>query len=186
MSAHYMHALEIEASLDDKSLSDMERQEYIEALKAQKEVVEQLKSILSFLKESVALKDKEITELTSKVGELTRALSDAMDRINYLSRQLYGKSTQSNRHKVGDKEGSSRQEEENDYDGSDNGATKASNKKAGKPKSGKQDGATSSTEEKKSSSLDTPLDGTKVSSEYLNSPRGKRGKYTLMDAANVV
>ena len=178
MESHYLHALDIEDSQREGSLSDMERQDYIDIIKALREEREQLREMISSLQDTIrslnqqltrheeidAAKDKRIAELNEKIDKLTIALTSTTERLNIMLDEKYNKKSKSNRHDNNKPAKKSREQEKEEDDGT--------NINSGS-------GASSPTDEES-------LDKTKVSSENLDGKRGPRGKYTTMDAAKVV
>ena len=178
MESHYLHALDIEDSQREGSLSDMERQDYIDIIKTLREEREQLREMISSLQDTIkslnqqmarrdevdAAKDKRIAELNEKIDKLTLALTSTTERLNIMLDEKYNKKSKSNRHDNNKPAKKSREQEKEEDDGT--------NINSGS-------GASSPTSEES-------LDKTKVSSENLEGKRGPRGKYTTMDAAKVV
>ena len=178
MESHYLHALDIEDSQREGSLSDMERQDYIDIIKTLREEREQLREMISSLQDTIkslnqqltrheeidAAKDKRIAELNEKIDKLTIALTSTTERLNIMLDEKYNKKSKSNRHDNNKPAKKSREQEKDEDDGT--------NINSGS-------GASSPTSEES-------LDKTKVSSENLDGKRGPRGKYTTMDAAKVV
>ena len=178
MESHYLHALDIEDSQREGSLSDMERQDYIDIIKALREERVQLREMISSLQDTIkslnqqltrheeidATKDKRIAELNEKIDKLTIALTSTTERLNIMLDEKYNKKSKSNRHDNNKPAKKSREQEKEEDDGT--------NINSGS-------GASGPTSEES-------LDKTKVSSENLDGKRGPRGKYTTMDAAKVV
>ena len=178
MESHYLHALDIEDSQREGSLSDMERQDYIDIIKALREERVQLREMISSLQDTIkslnqqltrheeidAAKDKRIAELNEKIDKLTKALTSTTERLNIMLDEKYNKKSKSNRHDNNKPAKKSREQEKEEDDGT--------NINSGS-------GASGPTSEES-------LDKTKVSSENLDGKRGPRGKYTTMDAAKVV
>ena len=178
MESHYLHALDIEDSQREGSLSDMERQDYIDIIKALREERVQLREMISSLQDTIkslnqqltrheeidAAKDKRIAELNEKIDKLTIALTSTTERLNIMLDEKYNKKSKSNRHDNNKPAKKSREQEKEEDDGTNINSGSA---------------ASSPTSEES-------LDKTKVSSENLDGKRGPRGKYTTMDAAKVV
>ena len=178
MESHYLHALDIEDSQREGSLSDMESQDYIDIIKALREEREQLREMISSLQDTIgsrnrqmarrdevdAAKDKRIAEQNEKIDKLTIALTSTTERLNVMLDEKYNKKSKSNRHDNNKPAKKSREQEKEEDDGT--------NINSGS-------GASGPTSEES-------LDKTKVSSENLDGKRGPRGKYTTMDAAKVV
>ena len=178
MESHYLHALDIEDSQREGSLSDMERQDYIDIIKALRDERVQLREMISSLQDTIkslnqqmtrrdevdAAKDKRIAEQNEKIDKLTIALTSTTERLNVMLDEKYNKKSKSNHHDNNKPAKKSREQEKEEDDGT--------NINSGS-------GASSPTSEES-------LDKTKVSSENLDGKRGPRGKYTTMDAAKVV
>ena len=178
MESHYLHALDIEDSQREGSLSDMERQDYIDIIKALRDERVQLREMISSLQDTIkslnqqmtrrdevdAVKDKRIAEQNEKIDKLTIALTSTTERLNVMLDEKYNKKSKSNRHDNNKPAKKSREQEKEEDDGTNINSGSA---------------ASSPTSEES-------LDKTKVSSENLDGKRGPRGKYTTMDAAKVV
>lgn len=178
MESHYLHALDIEDSQREGFLSDMERQDYIDIIKALREERVQLREMISSLQDTIkslnqqmarrdevdAAKDKRIAEQNEKIDKLTIALTSTTERLNVMLDEKYNKKSKSNRHDNNKPSKKSREQEKEEDDGTNINSGSA---------------ASSPTSEES-------LDKTKVSSENLDGKRGPRGKYTTMDAAKVV
>ena len=178
MESHYLHALDIEDSQREGSLSDMERQEYIGIIKTLREERVQLREMISSLQDTIkslnqqmarrdeidAAKDKRIAEQNEKIDKLTIALTSTTERLNVMLDEKYNKKSKSNRHDNNKPAKKSREQEKEEDDGTNINSGSA----ASIPTS------------------EESLDKTKVSSENLDGKRGPRGKYTTMDAAKVV
>lgn len=178
MESHYLHALDIEDSQREGSLSDMERQDYIDIIKALRDERVQLHDMISSLQDTIkslnqqmarheeidAAKDKRIAEQNEKIDKLTIALTSTTERLNVMLDEKYNKKSKSNRHDNNKPAKKSREQEKEEDDGTNINSGSA---------------ASSPTSEES-------LDKTKVSSENLDGKRGPRGKYTTMDAAKVV
>ena len=174
----HLHALDIEDSQREGSLSNMKRQDYIDIIKALREERVQLREMISSLQDTIkslnqqltrheeidAAKDKRIAELNEKIDKLTIALTSTTERLNIMLDEKYNKKSKSNRHDNNKPAKKSREQEKEEDDGT--------NINSGS-------GASSPTSEES-------LNKTKVSSENLDGKRGPRGKYTTMDAAKVV
>ena len=157
---------------------DMERQDYIDIIKALRDERVQLREMISSLQDTIkslnqqltrheeidAAKDKRIAELNEKIDKLTIALTSTTERLNIMLDEKYNKKSKSNRHDNNKPAKKSREQEKEEDDGT--------NINSGS-------GASGPTSEES-------LDKTKVSSENLDGKRGPRGKYTTMDAAKVV
>lgn len=163
MESHYLESLERESS---PSLSDMERQDYIDQINDLRAANKRLLDMIDTLKQtldSVAASNKRNEELVAKLTgqvvqlqKMTRSLEDKNQRHN---KHAFGKSSLKKNKRV--EERKSREEEKEDYDGNhDNGAHAS--------------GGTNS-----------QIDQTKVKSEYLDGERAKRENYTKMNSAKV-
>lgn len=166
MESHYLHALDIEDSQREGSLSDMERQDYIDIIKALREERVQLREMISSLQDTIkslnqqltrheeidAAKDKRIAELNEKIDKLTLALTSTTERLNIMLDEKYNKKSKSNRHDNNKPAKKSREQEKEEDDGT--------NINSGS-------GASGPTSEES-------LDKTKVSSENLDGKRGPR------------
>ena len=169
--------MDIEDSQREGSLSDMERQDYIDIIKTLREEREQLREMISSLQDTIkslnqqmarrdevdAAKDKRIAEQNEKIDKLTLALTSTTERLNVMLDEKYNKKSKSNRHDNKPAKKSREQEKEED-DGTDINSGSAASSPTG----------------------EESLDKTKVSSENLDGKRGACGKYTTMDAAKVV
>lgn len=178
MESHYLHALDIEDSQREGSLSDMERQDYIDIIKALREERVQLREMISSLQDTIrslnqqmarhnevdAAKDKRIAEQNEKIDKLTIALTSTTERLNIMLDEKYNKKSKSNRHDNNKPAKKSREQEKEEDDGTNINSGSAASSPAS----------------------EESLDKTKVSSENLDGKRGARGKYTTMDAAKVV
>lgn len=148
------------------SLSDMERQDYIDIIKALREERVQLREMISSLQDTIkslnqqmarrdevdAAKDKRIAELNEKIDKLTLALTSTTERLNVMLDEKYNKKSKSNRHDNNKPAKKSREQEKEEDDGT--------NINSGS-------GASGPTSEES-------LDKTKVSSENLDGKRGPR------------
>ena len=178
MESHYLHALDIEDSQREGSLSDMERQDYIDIIKALRDERVQLREMISSLQDTIkslnqqmtrrdevdAAKDKRIAEQNEKIDKLTIALTSTTERLNVMLDEKYNKKSKSNRHDNNKPAKKSREQEKEEDDGTNINSGSAASSPTG----------------------EESLDKTKVSSENLEGKRGPRGKYTTMDAAKVV
>ncbi len=178
MESHFLHALDIEDSQSESSLSDMDRQDYIDMIKSLKEGNDQLRDMVSSLQDTIkslnrklahqdeadSAKDRRIAEQDQKIKELTIALTSVTERLNIILDEKFNKKSKSNRHDNNKPAKKSREQEKEEDDGTDINSVSAASSPAG----------------------DDSLDKTKVSSENLDGKRGPRGKYTTMDAAMVV
>ena len=90
----------------------MERQDYIDIIKALREERVQLREMISSLQDTIkslnqqltrheeidAAKDKRIAELNEKIDKLTIALTSTTERLNVMLDEKYNKKSKSNRH----------------------------------------------------------------------------------------
>ena len=131
MESHYLHALDIEDSQREGSLSDMERQDYIDIIKTLREEREQLREMISSLQDTIkslnqqmarrdeidAAKDKRIAEQNEKIDKLTIALTSTTERLNVMLDEKYNKKSKSNRHDNNKPAKKSREQEKEEDDG---------------------------------------------------------------------
>mgnify|MGYP003481001477 FL=1 len=131
MESHYLHALDIEDSQREGSLSDMERQDYIDIIKALREERVQLREMISSLQDTIkslnqqmtrrdevdAAKDKRIAEQNEKIDKLTIALTSTTERLNIMLDEKYNKKSKSNRHDNNKSAKKSREQEKEEDDG---------------------------------------------------------------------
>ena len=163
MESHYLESLERESS---PSLSDMERQDYIDQINDLKATVKRLLYIIDTLKQtldSVRASNKRneelVVKLTAQVEQLQKMIKNLEDKNRRHNKHTFGKSSLKKNKRADEKE--SREEEKEEYDGNhDRGVQASANK-------------------------DEQLDQTKVKSEHLDGERAKRGNYTKMNAARV-
>ena len=163
MESHYLESLERESS---PSLSDMERQDYIDQINDLKATVKRLLDMIDTLKQtldSVTASNRRneelVVKLTAQIGQLQMMVKNLEDKNRRHSKHTFGKSSlKKNKRAEAEK---SREEEKEDYDGNhDEGAQSSANKYE-------------------------HIDQTKVKSEHLDGERAKRENYTKMNAAKV-
>ena len=163
MESHYLESLERESS---SSLSDMERQEYIDRIKSQQETIDRQTDMIKTLQltlESVSSSNKRnenlIRNLTAQIEQLQKMIKDLQDKNQRHNKHTFGKSSLKKNKRTEEKQ--SREQDKEDYDGShDNGS--------------QLPGTT-----------DNQIDQSKVKSEHLDGERAKRENYTKMNAAKV-
>lgn len=112
-------------------MSDMERQDYIDIIKALREERVQLREMISSLQDTIkslnqqmarrdeidAAKDKRIAELNEKIDKLTLALTSTTERLNVMLDEKYNKKSMSNRHDNNKPSKKSREQEKEEDDG---------------------------------------------------------------------
>ena len=163
MGSHYLESLE---KTPRPSLSDMERQDYIDQIHERDATISRLMDMIKRLQgtlDSVTASNRRnegmVEALTKLVEELRAEIRDLKDRNNRHNKHSFGKSSLK-KNKRAD-ETPSHEEEKSDYDGNHERPASCS------AASGEH------------------LDRTKVKSERLDGKRGPRGPYTKMDAAKV-
>lgn len=142
---------------------DMERQDYIDIIKALRDERVQLREMISSLQDTIkslnqqmtrrdevdAAKDKRIAEQNEKIDKLTIALTSTTERLNIMLDEKYNKKSKSNRHDNNKLAKKSREQEKEEDDGTNINSGSA----ASRPTS------------------EESLDKTKVSSENLDGKR---------------
>lgn len=163
MESHYLESLERESS---PSLSDMERQDYIDQINELRasnrrllEMINTLKQTLDTVSASSRRNEELVKRQTEQIEQLQKMIRDLQDRNKRHNKETFGKRSLKKNKRAEEKRG--REEEKEDYDGSH---------------------GDSAQEPKPSHSQ---LDQTKVKSEHLDGERAKREPYTMMDAARV-
>ena len=164
MESHYLESLERETS---PSLSDMERQDYIDQINDLKAANKRLLDMIDILKQtldSVTASNKRneelVIKLTAQIDQLQKMIKNLEDKNQRHNKHTFGKSSLKKNKRAEEKQ--SREEEKEDYDGNhDNGAQASEN-------------------------TDNQIDQTKVKSEHLDGERAKRENYTKMNAAKVI
>lgn len=170
MESHYLESLERETP---PSLSDMERQDYIdrinelkasnEDLKASNrrllEMIETLKQTLDTVSASSHRNEELVKKQTEQIEQLQKMIRDLQDRNNRHNKNTFGKRSLKKNKRAEEKQ--SREEEKEDYDGNH------------------EDSAQSV------QPSESQIDQTKVKSEHLDGERAKRENYTKMNAAKV-
>lgn len=163
MESHYLESLERESS---PSLSDMERQDYIDQINDLKATIERLLGMIDTLKQALDTvsasnrrNEELVVRLTAQTEQLQKLVKNLEDRNSRHNKHTFGKSSLKKNKRV--EENPSREQEKEDYDGSheDNGQSPS-------PSNGQ-------------------MDKTKVKSEHLDGERAKRENYTKMNAAKV-
>jgi hypothetical protein len=167
----------------DKPLSDMERKDFEDQIALLKETIRQnqefINRLMDQLKEQgqktekaehkVETLEHRIEELLDEIRQLNKRIKDLMDRDKRHNKMSMGKKSFKKHNRVESEK--SRQEEKDDYDNSDakkqdNPDEKASSEGEPENKEGQ-------------------IDKTKVTSEFLDQKRSERGKYNIMEAAEV-
>ena len=164
MESHYLESLERESS---PSLSDMERQDYIDQINDLKAANKRLLDMIDILKQtldSVTASNKRneelVIKLTAQIDQLQKMIKNLEDKNQRHNKHTFGKSSLKKNKRAEEKQ--SREEEKEDYDGNhDNGAQASEN-------------------------TDNQIDQTKVKSEHLDGERAKRENYTKMNAAKML
>ena len=163
MESHYLESLERESS---PSLSDMERQDYIDQIndlrsanKRLLDMVDTLKQTLDTVSASNRRNEELVKKLTDQVELLQKMIKNLEDRNNRHNKHAFGKSSLKKDKRTESK--GCRGEEKVDYDG-------------------KHDA--SNDDERHD---EEQIDQTKVKSEHLDGDRAKRENYTKMNAAKV-
>ena len=163
MESHYLESLERESS---PSLSDMERQDYIDQINELRasnrrllEMIDTLKQTLDTVSASSRRNEELVKRQTEQIEQLQKMIRDLQDRNNRHNKNTFGKRSLKKNKRAEEKPG--REEEKEDYDGNHD---------------------TQNHEEK---SADDQIDQTKVKSEHLDGERAKRENYTKMNAAKV-
>ena len=119
MESHYLESLERESS---PSLSDMERQDYIDQindLKATNErlldMIDTLKQTLDTVSASNRRNEELVKKLTDQIELLQKMVKDLQDRNNRHNKHAFGKSSLKKNKRTEEK--ASREEEKDDYNG---------------------------------------------------------------------
>lgn len=178
MRSHYLNALEIE-SRAETPLSDMERQDFIDTISDLRSTIESLRLSVATLQKTIeSLRAgeerhrKEALKYEERISELVRQCEYLESQNRRHCKNRFSGKTLSRKHRTENK-GKGRDEQAADYAGPcphDNGAS------GGSGTGGDASGGNSSPK----------VDRTKVRSEGLNAPRGARGSYEKMDAAETV
>ena len=160
----------------EDSLSDMERQEYINQIKILQadnrrllDLIETLKLTLDSVSASNRRNEELVKRLTAQIGDLQRMVKNLEDRNRRHNKNTFGQKTHKANKKAGkpqEPEAKGRDEEKEDYDGSH----------------GSSGGKASETQDRVPGDK---LDMARVKSERLDEKRGPRGPYKEMDAARV-
>ena len=119
MESHYLESLERESS---PSLSDMERQDYIDQINDLKASNRRLKDMIDTLKQtldSVTASNKRneelVVKLTAQIDQLQKMVKNLEDRNQRHNKNTFGQKTHKAKKRVDDKRG--RDQEKDDYDG---------------------------------------------------------------------
>ena len=163
MESHYLESLEREFS---PSLSDMERQDYIDQINDLKasnrrliDMIDTLKQTLDSVTASNKRNEELVVKLTAQIDQLQKMVKNLEDKNQRHNKHTFGKSSLKKNKRAEDKK--SREEEKEDYDGNHDNRAQASE------------------------NTDNKIDQTKVKSEHLDGERAKRENYTKMNAAKV-
>ena len=184
MRSHYLNALEQESKAEE-SLSEMEREAFIETIQDLKESMRNANEMIRSLQDMVRGLQSElersrfqadryqsligdlrsvIADLQKKLEEREKEISDLRDLNNRHNKMSFGDKSTSRRYKKRPSQKRGRDEEKEDCEGPD---SVMSDKPEAEPS-------------------EESLDKTKVKSEHLDAKRGPRGPYTPMDAARKV
>lgn len=184
MRSHYLNALEQESKAEE-SLSEMEREAFIETIQDLKESIRNANEMIRSLQDMVRGLQSElersrfqadryqsligdlrsvIADLQKKLEEREKEISDLRDLNNRHNKMSFGDKSTSRRYKKRPSQKRDRDEEKEDCEGPDS--------------------VTPDNPEAEPS--EESLDKTKVKSEHLDAKRGPRGPYTPMDAARKV
>lgn len=176
MRSHYLNALDIESKAEP-SLSDMERQDFINTINDLRSTIESLRLTIATLQRTIeSLHDgekrykKQASEYEEKIADLSRQC-EYLESLNkrHCKNRFSGKTLSRKNRTENKKKG--RDEEKQDYvDTSSRNDSDTSDKGDAGPDA--SHGRNTS-----------ELDQTKVKSEGLNEARGSRGSYDKMDAA---
>ena len=163
MESHYLESLERESS---PSLSDMERQDYIDQINELKasnrrllEMIETLKQTLDTVSASSRRNEELVKRQTEQIEQLQKMIRDLQDRNKRHNKETFGKRSLKKNKRAEEKR--SREEEKEDYDGNHGDSAQEPQPSEGQ------------------------IDQTKVKSEHLDGERAKRENYTKMNAAKV-
>lgn len=176
MRAHYLNALDIE-SRAEKPLADMERQDYIDTINDLRNTIESLRMTMATLQatidtlnrnarrqEAEAARNNELIDTLKRQNEYLESLNSRHNKHRFGGMTLSQKSRTVNKKK-------GRDEEKEDYTG-------PSDNKTGKGKNDSEEGSAAS-----GGNSAGKVNPDKVKSEGMDMPRGSRGKYVTMDAA---
>ena len=119
MESHYLESLERESS---PSLSDMERQDYIDQINDLKasnrrlmDMIDTLKQTLDSVTASNKRNEELVVKLTAQIDQLQKMVKNLEDRNQRHNKNTFGQKTHKARKRVDDKRG--RDQEKDDYDG---------------------------------------------------------------------
>lgn len=119
MESHYLESLERESS---PSLSDMERQDYIDQINDLKatnrrllDMIDTLKQTLDTVTASNRRNEELVRKLTAQIEQLQKMVMDLQDRNNRHNKNTFGKKSLKKNKRA--EENCSRDEEKEDYDG---------------------------------------------------------------------
>ena len=130
MESHYLESLEREFS---PSLSDMERQDYIDQINDLKasnrrliDMIDTLKQTLDSVTASNKRNEELVVKLTAQIDQLQKMVKNLEDKNQRHNKHTFGKSSLKKDKRAEDKK--SREEEKEDYDGNhDKGAQASAN-----------------------------------------------------------
>lgn len=170
MESHYLDALESESKAS-KSLSDMEREDYINKIESLRLANEDLRLTLKTmslsldsLNKATIKKDAMLKDMSETIKRLEAKLRKYEDMITQLNKNIFGHKSFKKGNSGQSKK--SREQEKGDFDGSKEQEEETHTVKA--------------------SIVPNGVDREKVKSEHLDRNAGPRGKYTTMDAARVI
>ena len=119
MESHYLESLEREFS---PSLSDMERQDYIDQINDLKasnrrliDMIDTLKQTLDSVTASNKRNEELVVKLTAQIDQLQKMVKNLEDRNQRHNKNTFGQKTHKAKKRVDDKRG--RDQEKDDYDG---------------------------------------------------------------------
>ena len=119
MESHYLESLERESS---PSLSDMERQDYIDQINDLKasnrrliDMIDTLKQTLDSVTASNKRNEELVVKLTAQIDQLQKMVKNLEDRNQRHNKNTFGQKTHKAKKRVDDKRG--RNQEKDDYDG---------------------------------------------------------------------
>lgn len=172
MRSHYLNALDIESKAET-SLSDMERQDFINTINDLRSTIESLRLTIATLQRTIeSLHDGE-KHYKEEIDELRRHC-EYLESLNkrHCKNRFSGKTLSQKNRTENKKKG--RDEQKPDYVDSSSREDSASSDNGDSGTDASHGGNTSE------------LDQTKVKSEGLNEARGSRGSYEKMDAAETI
>ena len=119
MESHYLESLERESS---PSLSDMDRQDYIDQINDLKasnrrliDMIDTLKQTLDSVTASNKRNEELVVKLTARIDQLQKMVKNLEDRNQRHNKNTFGQKTHKAKKRVDDKRG--RDQEKDDYDG---------------------------------------------------------------------